>query len=63
MQHHFETLKGMFKDAEKSAVGFLKFGLQKLWLRVMQVEMREMKSNQQCIMQVIIYARMKAEQR
>ncbi|OJJ83104.1 uncharacterized protein ASPGLDRAFT_36565 [Aspergillus glaucus CBS 516.65] len=58
----FETLREMFKDAE-STVGLLKFGLQNSRLRVFRVELSEMKSNLQCIMQVVIYARMKAEQR
>lgn len=52
----------MFKDAE-STVGLLKFGLQNSRLRVFRVELSDMKSNLQCIMQVVIYARMKAEQR
>lgn len=58
----FETLREMFKDAE-STVGLLKFGLQNSRLRVFRVELSEMKSDLQCIMQVVIYARMKAEQR
>lgn len=56
----FETLRGMFKDAD-STVGLLKFGLQNSRLKMFRVELSEMKSNSQCMMQIIIYARLKAE--
>lgn len=50
----------MFKDAD-STVGLLKFGLQNSRLKMFRVELSEMKSNSQCMMQIIIYARLKAE--
>lgn len=49
----------MFRDAE-STVRLLKFGLQNSRRRV---ELSGMKSNLQCITQVVTYVRMKVEQR
>ncbi|KAL6228634.1 hypothetical protein BDW75DRAFT_226560 [Aspergillus navahoensis] len=56
----FEDLEGMVADAEQSALGLIKFTIKASRVKVLQLGLWEMRSNLQCMMQVIVYARMKA---
>lgn len=59
----FNDLQEIVDSAEQSALGVLKFTMKASRLKVLQFGLGEMRSNLQCMMQVIIYARLKAEPR
>ncbi|OJJ60363.1 hypothetical protein ASPSYDRAFT_86955 [Aspergillus sydowii CBS 593.65] len=59
----FNDLQEIVDDAEQSSLGVLKFSIKASRLKVVQFGLGEMRSNLQCMMQVIIYARLKAEPR
>lgn len=59
----FNDLQEIVDDAEQSSLGVLKFSIKASRLKVLQFGLGEMRSNLQCMMQVIIYARLKAEPR
>lgn len=59
----FSDLQEIVDSAEQSALGVFKFTMKASRLKVLQFGLGEMRSNLQCMMQVIIYARLKAEPR
>ncbi|KAL4995500.1 hypothetical protein BDV10DRAFT_132404 [Aspergillus recurvatus] len=59
----FNELQEVLEQSKQSALGLVRFMMKTPRLRVLQLGLGEMRSNLQCMMQVIIYARLKAEPR
>ncbi|KAL5335511.1 hypothetical protein BJX70DRAFT_401504 [Aspergillus crustosus] len=59
----FNTLQHMVASSDQSALGPLKFAFKTSRLKILQCGLGEMRSNLQCMIQVVIYARLKAEPR
>ncbi|KAL4939307.1 hypothetical protein BDV06DRAFT_225164 [Aspergillus oleicola] len=57
----FDTLQEIVASAGQNTLGLLRFMMKGSTLKVLQSGLGEMRSNLQCMMQVIIYARLKAE--
>ncbi|KAL4876116.1 hypothetical protein BJY04DRAFT_223339 [Aspergillus karnatakaensis] len=56
----FASLQEIVTSTERSSVGLFKFMLKNSRVKLLQLGLAEMRSNLQCMMQVIIYARLKA---
>ena len=59
----FDELQEILDRSKQSTLGLVRFMMKTPRLKVLQLGLGEMRSNLQCMMQVIIYARLKAEPR